>query len=85
MERQRSMALTRSEFEMLLALLRKFHLTSGENILDMEVKIENFAKSTPLFKVREGVFMDEKMAYAYDMEHYEDKVERAMDRERRER
>ncbi len=77
--------MTRSEFETLLALLRKFHLTSGENILEMEIKIVNFAKSTPIFKVREGVFMDDKMAYEYDMQNMEDKLERAAERERRER
>lgn len=77
--------MTREEFEMLLALLRKFNQTSGESILEMEVKIVNFARSTPIFQVREGVFMDDKMAYEYDMAKMEENAERYEERERNER
>ncbi len=74
--------MNREEFEMLLHLLRKFNQDSGESILDMEIKIVNFAKSTPLFQVRESVFMDDKMAYEHDMQMGEDKLEKYQERER---
>ncbi len=77
--------MTRVEFETLLALLRKFNQQSGESILEMEIKIVNFAKSTPLFQVREGIFMDEKMAYEHDMANMEDRAEKYEERERNDR
>ena len=64
--------MTREEYEQLLFLLRKFHIDSGVSILQIEMNIIEFARSTPLFKVREGVFMDEKMAYEYDMQKMDD-------------
>ncbi len=74
--------MTREEIEMLLNLLRKFNQTCGESILEMEVKIMNYAVSTPLFKVREGVYMDDKMAYEFDMQNGEDKAEKYSIRDR---
>jgi len=44
--------MTREEIETLLALLRKFNQACGESILEIEVKIVNYARSTPLFAER---------------------------------
>ncbi len=75
----------RDEFELLLTLLRKFHHVSGEKILDVEIKIVDFMQSTPLFKVRDGVFMDDKMAYEYDKATFEENYARSEERERNDR
>lgn len=55
--------MTRQEIESLINLLRKFNESTGENIVEMEMKVIRYAASTPLFQVREGIFMDDKMAF----------------------
>jgi len=74
----------KAEIEQLLLLLRKFNQNSGTSILEMEIKIIEYARSTPIFKVRDGVFMDEKMAYEYDMQKMEDNYQRLEERRERE-
>ncbi len=68
--------MTKQELMDLFEKLNKLAEEFGIDVLDVQMKISNLpAMATSIFQVREGVYMDHKMAAEYDSARADEKAE----------